>query len=161
VSDSRNTVHSNYFIAKPRFWRAWLSLCEQMFAIAESPTDPLGRSLCSPTRYRGRSDAQLKVFIVERLATWILLHDRSFVTLVRHPFAARSRTYKLPSALVCDALKMAYASSCRTQYKEVFLLVQSVHKYLNLQIRLLRLLGFGRVRTYLQDIKSPASQDPQ
>ena len=35
VSDSRNTVHSNYFIAKPRFWRAWLAINEQLFAIAE------------------------------------------------------------------------------------------------------------------------------
>src|ERR1700728_1288210 len=29
VSDSRNTVHSNYFIAKPRFWRAWLAINEK------------------------------------------------------------------------------------------------------------------------------------
>ncbi|HEV7359263.1 MAG TPA: hypothetical protein VGN99_14810, partial [Steroidobacteraceae bacterium] len=36
VSDSRNTVHSNYFIAKPRFWREWLRITEQVFAIAES-----------------------------------------------------------------------------------------------------------------------------
>src|SRR6202050_4326059 len=28
VSDSRNTVHSNYFIAKPRFWRAWSKITE-------------------------------------------------------------------------------------------------------------------------------------
>jgi hypothetical protein len=27
ISDSRNTVHSNYFIARPRFWRAWLVAC--------------------------------------------------------------------------------------------------------------------------------------
>src|ERR1700733_8926704 len=49
VSDSRNTVHSNYFIAKPRFWRAWLSITEQLFAIAESPRDPLGMQLRAPT----------------------------------------------------------------------------------------------------------------
>src|SRR6201995_2132982 len=28
VSDSRNTVHSNYFVAKPHFWRAWLDITE-------------------------------------------------------------------------------------------------------------------------------------
>src|ERR1700691_5969227 len=32
VSDSRNTVHSNYFIAKPRFWRAWVEGHEAVFA---------------------------------------------------------------------------------------------------------------------------------
>src|SRR5580704_4347911 len=42
VSDSRNTVHSNYFVAKPRFWRAWLAVTEHMFAAAESTDDPLG-----------------------------------------------------------------------------------------------------------------------
>ncbi len=45
VSDSRNTVHSNYFIAKPRFWRAWLQITEQLFAIAEMPQDPLGHPI--------------------------------------------------------------------------------------------------------------------
>src|SRR6202451_3291125 len=42
VSDSRNTVHSNYFIAKPRFWRAWLKLTEQLFSIAETAGGTLG-----------------------------------------------------------------------------------------------------------------------
>jgi hypothetical protein len=48
VSDSRNTVHSNYFIAKPRFWRAWLAVTEAMFAIAETPDDALGKELRPP-----------------------------------------------------------------------------------------------------------------
>src|SRR6202021_141107 len=58
VSDSRNTVHSNYFIAKPRFWRAWLAINEQMFAIAETPGDPLGEALRAPTPYRGGLNVQ-------------------------------------------------------------------------------------------------------
>jgi hypothetical protein len=28
VTDSKNPVHSNYFVAKPRFWRAWLAINE-------------------------------------------------------------------------------------------------------------------------------------
>jgi hypothetical protein len=69
VSDSRNTVHSNYFIAKPRFWRAWLEINEQMFAIAETPDDPLGEELRTPTSYRGQRNVQMKIFIMERVAT--------------------------------------------------------------------------------------------
>src|SRR3984885_1071634 len=53
VFGSRNTVHSNYFIAKPRFWRAWPAINEQMFAIAEPPSDALGEALRTPTCYRG------------------------------------------------------------------------------------------------------------
>src|SRR5580658_9148297 len=61
VSDSRNTVHSNYFIAKPRFWRAWLAINEKMFAIAETPSDALGEALRTPTTYRGGSAVQMKI----------------------------------------------------------------------------------------------------
>src|SRR6202034_2333096 len=48
VSDSRNTVHSNYFIAKPRFWRAWLAINEKMFSRAVTPGDALGEALRAP-----------------------------------------------------------------------------------------------------------------
>jgi hypothetical protein len=91
ISDSRNTVHSNYFIAKPRFWRAWLAITEKMFAIAESPDDSLGKELRTPTAYRGSRDVQMKIFVMERIATWILATDTTFRSSVRDPFAARAR----------------------------------------------------------------------
>ncbi len=154
VSDSRNTVHSNYFIAKPRFWRAWLAINEQLFAIAESPDDPLGKELRTPTSYRGADNVQMKIFVMERVATWILTRDRSFVARVRDPFAARARIYKLPVAIVCDALKIAYASEGRGQYKDVFFLVRNLRKFLNLQIRLGGRLGLRGVRPSLRALKS-------
>ena len=154
VSDSRNTVHSNYFIAKPRFWRAWLAVNEQLFAIAESADDPLGRELRMPTSYRGQENVQMKIFIMERVATWILTRDRSFVARVRDPFAARARIYKLPVAIVCDALKIAYATEGRGQYKDVFLLVRNLRRFLNMQIRLGGRLGLRSVRPSLRALKS-------
>jgi hypothetical protein len=154
VSDSRNTVHSNYFIAKPRFWRAWLAVNEQLFAIAESADDPLGRELRMPTSYRGQENVQMKIFIMERVATWILTRDRSFVARVRDPFAARARIYKLPVAIVCDALKIAYATEGRDQYKDVFLLVRNLRRFLNIQIRLGGRLGLRSVRPSLRALKS-------
>ena len=154
VSDSRNTVHSNYFIAKPRAWQAWLAITELMFAIAESPDDPLGKELRTPTSYRGQENVQMKIFIMERVATWILIRDRSFVARVRDPFAARARFYKLPVAIVCDALKIAYASEGRGQYRDVFLLVRNLRKFLNLQIRLGGRLGLRGVRPSLRALGS-------
>jgi hypothetical protein len=154
VSDSRNTVYSNYFIAKPRFWRAWLAINEKMFAIAETPSDALGEALRTPTTYRGGSSVQMKIFIMERMATWLLTSDRSFAARVRDPFVARKRIYKLPIAIVCDALKIAYATQGRAHYKEVFLLVRGLRKLLNLQIRLGGALGFRRVGPYLRVLKS-------
>jgi hypothetical protein len=159
VSDSRNTVHSNYFIAKPRFWRAWLAINEKMFAIAETPGDPLGEALRAPAPYRGGLNVQMKIFVMERLATWLLSTDRSFAARVRDPFVARARIYKLPVAVVCDALKIAYATQGRTQYRDVFLLVRGLHKLLNFQIRLGGALGFRRVRPSLRVLKSYWLQD--
>ena len=154
VSDSRNTVHSNYFVAKPRFWRAWLEVNERMFAIAETPDDPLGEELRAPTSYRGRANVQMKIFIMERVAAWILARDRSFAARARDPFAARSRIYKLPVAIVCDALKIAYATEGRGQYRDVFLMVRNLRRILNLQVRLGGQLGWRGVQPCLRALKS-------
>ncbi len=154
ISDSRNTVHSNYFVARPRFWRAWLAVTEQLFAVAESPDDPLGALLREPTHYRGRLAAQMKIFLMERVATWILCTDPSFLACVHDPFAARSRTYKLPLAIICDALKIAYATERRGQYKDVFMLVRSLSAFCNMQIRIGGALKVGPVRRCLEDLKA-------
>jgi len=154
MSDSRNTVHSNYFVAKPRFWRAWLGVTERLFSIAETLADPLGSELRMPTAYRGRRDVQMKIFLMERIATWLLVSEPSFVSRARDPFAARARLYKLPVAIVCDALKIAYVTQRRGQYKDVFLLVRNLRKLLNLQIRIGGRFGARHVRPCLENLKS-------
>jgi len=154
ISDSRNTVHSNYFIAKPRFWRAWLEVTEALFGIAETPDDALGQELRAPTEYRGAKQVQMKIFVMERIATWILVTHPDFVARVRDPFAARARCYKLPLALVCDALKIAYVTQGRGQYKDVFLMVRNLRKLLNLLIRIGDRLGWRRVRPTVDTLKS-------
>jgi hypothetical protein len=154
VSDSRNTVHSNYFIAKPRFWRTWLAITEQLFALAEIPDDPLGAQLRTPTQYRGRREVQMKIFLMERVATWILITDRSFLARAHDPFAARSRIYKLPVAIICDALKIAYATQGRSQYKDVFLMLRRFAKWWTLQIRTSNALGIGGAGPHLRILRS-------
>jgi hypothetical protein len=154
VSDSRNTVFSNYFIAKPRFWRAWLEVNERLYTIAETPGDPLGEALRAPTTYRGTAGVQMKVFIMERMATWLLTLGDGFKAQVRDPFVARSRIYKLPVAIACDALKIAYATQGRAQYREVFLLLRTVHGFLNAQIRLGAALKFRCVASTMRALKS-------
>jgi hypothetical protein len=91
---------------------------------------------------------------MERIATWLLVREPGIATRVRDPFAARSRIYKLPVAVVCDALKIAYATQERGQYLEVFRLVSGLHKRLNLPIRAAASLGFRGVRPHLDALKS-------
>jgi hypothetical protein len=154
VTDSRNTVHSNYFVARPRFWREWLAINEQLFAIAEAGADELGKALTSYTSYRGRSEVQMKVFILERVATLILASDPTFAVRVRNPFVAHKRLYKLPLAIVSDALKIAYRTQGFAQYKDVFLLIRRLRKFWNFQIRLAAWLAVPGVRSNTRALAS-------
>jgi hypothetical protein len=106
------------------------------------------------TRYRGSVGVHMKIFLMERVATWILCTDRSFLARVHDPFAARTRIYKLPLAIICDALKIAYATERRGQYKDVFMLVRSLSTFCNLSLRIGDALKVGAVRRCLEDLKS-------
>lgn len=154
ITDSRNTVHSNYFVAKPRFWREWLAINEQLFAIADAGADALGKELTSYTSYRCRAEVQMKIFIMERIATLILASEPSFAVRMRNPFVARKRLYKLPLAIVSDALKIAYTTQGFSQYKEVFLLIRGLRKFWNFQIRLGAWLAMPRVRSHMRTLGS-------
>jgi hypothetical protein len=154
VTDSRNTVHSNYFIAKPRFWRAWLEVTEQIYSLAESAEDPVGAELRAPTHYRGQRSVQMKIFLMERVATWILATHPEFRARVRDPFVARTRIYKLPLAIICDSLKIAYTTECRGQYKDVFMLVSAISGLWTWQLKVAGFLRIRAVRRHLTQLKS-------
>jgi hypothetical protein len=155
VTTSRNEVYCNYVIAKPRFWRAWLAVTEQLFAIAESPTDPLGSQLRATTLYRDGQNPHMKIFILERLATWILATNPDFVVKTRDPFVTSSRAYKLPGAILCDALKIAYLSTNHNQvYLDLFRLISTIRKPLGWLIRFACFLRFEAVRAYLMTLSS-------
>jgi hypothetical protein len=144
-------------LGKPTDLDAFISdsrVTEALFEIAETEDDSLGAALRARTSYRGSNGVQMKIFIMERVATWLLVSDPSFASQAHDPFAARDRIYKLPVAVICDALKIAYVTQRRGQYKQVFLLVQGLRKFLNLQIRVGDGLGLRRVRPYLSHLKS-------
>jgi hypothetical protein len=154
VTNSNNEVYSNFMIAKPRFWRAWLKVTEQLYELAESPTEPLGVKLREPTEYRGSKNVQMKIFIMERVATWILARDSQFRASVRDPFVARSRIYKLPGAIICDALKVAYVTSGRkSEYRDMFRLFSRFGRIFAWQIRIGSLF-LGPVRRCVKALSS-------
>ena len=155
VTNSRNEIYSNYMFAKPRFWRAWLSITEQLIAFAESPTDEFGKQLRKPTSYRGHQNAQIKIFIMERIPTWLLARDSKFCACVRDPFVARSRLHKLPGALICDALKIAYVSTGHQErYKDIFNLVSPLGKLIGWLVKAGDLLRFSNIQSTLAKLAS-------
>lgn len=70
LMSAAGTVYCNYFVATPRFWQRWLTLCERIFAVAEAGDTELGLQLNSDSRYVLPTPA--KVFAIERIVSIIL-----------------------------------------------------------------------------------------
>lgn len=85
VTDSTNTIFCNYFLAKPKFWRHWLSKAELIFDIAERNDTLLGQQLNAGTSHRGAESFQSKVFFIERLASLILATEMQWRTRLFDP----------------------------------------------------------------------------
>jgi hypothetical protein len=126
VMDSRQTVFSNYFVARPAFWREWLALNEALFAVCESPGDhPLKAALTATTSYPGPggTGAQRKVFLMERAAS-LLLATQPWRSVAHNPFGmgwSTSRFRDHPTeAYISDALKIAWRDQRYPQYLQAF-----------------------------------------
>jgi hypothetical protein len=125
VMDSRQTVFSNYFVARPAFWRQWLALNEALFAVCEGPDGPLKASLTHATSYPGPggAGAQRKVFLMERAAS-LLLATQPWRSVAHNPFGmgwSVSRFRDHPTeAYISDALKIAWRDQRYPQYLQAF-----------------------------------------
>jgi hypothetical protein len=129
VMDSRHTVFSNYFVARPAFWRAWLALGEGLWAVCEgldtSAPAALRESLTSPTSYSTAGvPAQRKVFVMERLASLLLATEPRFRSVAHNPFGfgwSTSRFRQHPTeAYISDALKRAWRDQPWPQFMQAF-----------------------------------------
>lgn len=122
VMDSRHIVFSNYFVAKPAFWREWLRFNESLYRICEHGPEPLRSQLTMPTTYTG--DAQRKVFIQERTASLLLVLQGHWKAHPVNPFDmawSRSRFGDHPEmAFMSDALKRAHRDTGHASALEAF-----------------------------------------
>lgn len=124
VADHSRTVFSNFFVAKPRFWREWLRLGEQLFAACETPGHPVGRLLATQTKYHAAvGEVEMKVFVVERLASLLLL-DRRWTSLAYDPFALTrtgiAASYLDEEMRIANGLKLAFLQTGDPRYLESF-----------------------------------------
>lgn len=121
VMDTRNTVYSNYFVARPPFWRRWLQICEVCFEICEGPASELRTLLTQETRHQTTS--QMKVFLIERIASLILATSNEFTVIPYPPYAMQMKgiVAALPPELVAlDALKIAWSATDDLTYLQVY-----------------------------------------
>jgi hypothetical protein len=122
VMDSRQIVFSNFFVARPAFWRAWSALADALFDACEGPASDLQRALTVPTSYPGA--AQRKVFLSERIASLILTTEPQWRSVAADPFnmgwsGSRFRDYPR-EAIISDALKIAYRDQGFPEYLQTF-----------------------------------------
>lgn len=121
VNDERDTIYSNYFVARPAFWRAWLEVAEAIFAIAEDPAHPLSAALNTRTSYTG--EVMRKVFLIEGLAS-ALVARRGWraVSIPIRQHAGNQNIFSAyrADAKACDALKRAYKDTGDEKYLQRF-----------------------------------------
>lgn len=122
VMDNRQTVYSNYFVARPSFWRPWFALTEALFNIAEDTSHPLHRAVNHNTNYS--KNANRKVFILERMASLLLTIEPKFRVAVANPYGfgwSMTKFRETPDrTYINDALKRAYKDTGFPQYMEAF-----------------------------------------
>ena len=129
VMDSRQICFSNYFVARPAFWREWLALNEAMFQICEGPDSALKQTLCQDTTYPGPTGAaQRKVFLMERAASLLLATQPRWRSVACNPFnfgwsMTRMRDHPV-QAYISDALKIAFREQQHPQYLLAFATVR-------------------------------------
>ena len=133
VMDSRQVVFSNFFVARPAFWREWLALNEPLFSICEGrgrgAEATIRAGLVQATSYPGPAGpAQRKVFLMERAASLLLATQPRWRSLAYNPYGfgwSMSRFREYPTeAVISDALKMAWRDQRFPQYIQAFMAVR-------------------------------------
>ncbi len=129
--DSRTVVFSNYFLARPAFWRRWLTVCERLFEVCEQqPALAKASGFVAPTTYR--DGLQRKVFLMERVASLLLATEPRWRTQAYNPFKcafSASRLGQAPAdAVLSDALKIASDIQKYPEYMNQFALIRNKFK---------------------------------
>jgi hypothetical protein len=123
IMDSRQTVFSNYFVAKAPFWKSWFEVTEKIFEMAEEPSHPLASMLTSPTSYRDGSHQ--KVFLVERVASLLLTVQSRWKVRTADTFSFAWSSFESFNkhrelAYQSDALKIAFRETGARYYMDAY-----------------------------------------
>jgi hypothetical protein len=139
VMDSTQIVFSNYFFAKPAFWRRWLDLNERIYYVCENQPELASTiGLLKKTNYR--DNVERKVFLMERIASTILNTESHWNVSNYNTFycaysATRLNTFK-EECLFADSLKIAWKITGKEIYLNQFQsLINKISKKLSGDIK--------------------------
>src|SRR5215467_3192353 len=124
ISCSRNSVFSNYIVARPSFWRKWFDVAEKLFRASEDPSHPLHARLNAAASYH-HDDTQYKIFVLERIATYVL-RAYELEKIKAYPLQTRLGDSKIaerffPELMILDSMKYCYLESGSKLYLELYL----------------------------------------
>jgi hypothetical protein len=129
VMHSNNNIFCNYFVAKPKFWRPWLETCELIWSECELNTSLLAKELNSIATGHD-SDAPIKTFVIEKIASLMLATNTSWHVEVydsfKLPFSNSRVSHEKNALIQMDALKIAYASKKRPEYLKLFYSIRTI-----------------------------------
>jgi hypothetical protein len=127
VTNSYNSVFSNYVVAKPAYWRKWLAIADKFFDCVEGPS---GQKFRVDTLHFNRP-APMKAFIQERFASVVLSSnafrvlaaDLSAIAPIPWPTENAEETREILRA--CDYLKGQFCSTGDRNYLDEFYKLRS------------------------------------
>lgn len=127
VNTSIDTIYCNYFVAKKDFWIKWLSVCEEVYELAEDGESSHYQSLNEGVKY-GLGTLPFKIFFIERIATLILSSSPYYVSRFKRSDTdecAYFGTKFLPEQhhdrlMIIDACKMAFLKTGNIGYMRMF-----------------------------------------
>lgn len=123
------TIFANYFVARSRIWKEWFALSEKIFALCETNEGELATQLNASTRHREASAYPMKVFVMERLITIVLLRQhltaRYCLDLAPGQLQPTTTAALHGWLLTCDSLKGQYLRTGDNLYLQLFLQVRA------------------------------------
>lgn len=127
VNTSVDTIYCNYFVARKDFWIKWLSVCEEVYKLAEDAESSHYQTFNEDVTY-GLGGLPFKIFFIERIATLIL--SVSAYHVCRFPRFDKGGSayfgFKFVPELhhdrlmIIDACKMAFMKTGNSEYMRMF-----------------------------------------
>jgi hypothetical protein len=115
----KNTIFSNYFVARVSVWDELMTLGEGLFHAAENGPLPLRQALCKDVPYF-RGPVPMKVFIFERMISVLMWHHQMEAALGmdidRWAQIKKISPQLMARYLTLDALKSQYLSTGQAPY---------------------------------------------
>lgn len=135
VMSSNTTIFCNYFVAKKDFWIKWLSICEAIFKMGEDKESDAYKALNHEIYHDGAS-APMKVFAIERVASYILSTESQWTTNpynpMQLPFSGSPVSSYRNELYILDSLKRSFIETGYIEYIQSFnktrdLIIQEIH----------------------------------